>query len=127
MKSSEIIVLTLLLNFIFLNVSQAALVTCGTVKNPCTFCHLGDLLKNIVNWLLTIYFPLAAAVVAYGGALYVFSFGSPQRAAQGQAAIKAAVIGMVIVLGAWMIVGGFLYLVTGNSVWLTKWNAPILC
>lgn len=48
---------------------------------------------------------LATSFVVYGGYLYIFSEGSPDKVAKGKTTIKNAVIGIIIAVAAGVIVG----------------------
>ena len=48
---------------------------------------------------------LATAFVVYGGYLYIFSQGSPDRVAKGKTTLRNAAIGVVIAVAAGVIVG----------------------
>ena len=48
---------------------------------------------------------LATGFVMYGGYLYIFSQGSPDKAAKGKITIRNAIIGIVIAVAAGVIVG----------------------
>ena len=102
--------LLLVLNF---NVAGAeGLVPCGTkvddkgeITNPCGICNLFELISIIVNFITyKIAAPLATIMLIYGGVMLIISGGSEARKKQGLDAIWAAVWGLVIVFGAWLIV-----------------------
>ncbi len=97
------------------SVSAALVPACGDPGNPCKLCHLFVLLKNIIDFLVTLSFPLAGLVIAFGGILYLTAGGNPGQIEQGKKAITAAVMGIVIVLVAWLVVDTFLVVIAGGS------------
>lgn len=105
------------------NTVQAALVPCGpgTAKAMCDWCDLGQLVKNVIDFTLTyIAIPLATAFVAVGGFMIMVAGGSPERAKKGRDILKAAIIGLIIALGAWLIIDTVIKLLTGNQ--FGPWN-----
>lgn len=76
----------------------------GGVK-ACTVCDLFVLTQNILNfiwWVITL--PLAALFLAYGGVLLILPYlGAPAKMFErGRAVIRQALIGILIVLVAWL-------------------------
>lgn len=82
------------------------LVPCdGSAENPCGICQLFELVSIIVNFITyKIAAPLATIMLIYGGVMLIISGGSEDRKKKGLNAIWAAVWGLVIVFGAWLIV-----------------------
>jgi len=92
--------------------------SCSDYKNvPCTFCHFFVMLDGIIDFaLINIVFPLAILLFVVGGALFIFSAGDPGRVTQGKTIMKGVVIGLVIILGAWLVVNTFFNLI-GVAEW----------
>ncbi len=65
---------------------------------------LSDLVRNLFNFAFTIAPILAGLVIIYGGFRIMTAAGSPEALRSGREAITAAIIGLVIVFGAWLIV-----------------------
>ncbi|HEY4498356.1 MAG TPA: pilin [Candidatus Paceibacterota bacterium] len=87
----------------FLKVASAA----GLVPCEGTECTKGDLLQlgaNIFNFLIDAAFILAVLFIMIGGAMMLVSGGSPNLLARGKKTITTAVVGLVIVLVAWVLV-----------------------
>ncbi len=110
--------------FIFLFVLSAplafalsALVPCGGEgQDPCTLCHLYALLQGIANFLMWSIAPaLALLVVAWGGFNILIAGSDPGKKQAGFKAMKAALIGILIVFGAWIIINEFLLFLTNKS------------
>ncbi len=87
---------------------------------PCTTnCSLGDfgaLLQNIFNFLIGISIPLATLAIIYGAVLLLTSAGSADRISRGKQAITAALVGLAIVFGSWLIYKAVFNALTGQSL-----------
>ncbi len=60
--------------------------------------------KKIINMLFYIAIPLGVIMVVWGGFVIMTSAGNESRVEQGKKVITAAVIGIAIALGAWLII-----------------------
>ena len=121
------IFLAAILYFIFsLLVVNAALVPCGTSANPtaCNWCHLMQVIKNIIDLLMSIVFPLAAVMIVIGGITIATAGGSTERVAKGRQIVTAAVIGILIALLSWLIIDTIIKVVATNwgSLKIGPWN-----
>jgi hypothetical protein len=73
---------------------------------PCQFCDLFKMVTNIVNFIMIDIVPvLAILYIAYGGFNYVISAGDEGKLKQAKDIFTTVGKGLVIVYGAWMIVG----------------------
>ncbi|MBI2591256.1 MAG: hypothetical protein HYW34_01095 [Candidatus Brennerbacteria bacterium] len=85
-------------------------------NGPCmSICNLAQLGKNIIDFMVWIIFPIATAVMVYGGIMFIFSGGSPGKVEKGKSAIKSAVIGIAIMAFAWLLVNGVIQIMNGGS------------
>ncbi len=94
--------------------------TCVESKKDCTYCDLFRLGNNILQFLTELALVLATIMVIWGGANIMVAgvTGGKSSMAKGRQIIKTAVIGVVITLSAWMIVGIILNLLVGSTpVW----------
>lgn len=82
------------------------------VKPQCeNFCDLIHTAQHVIYFGLSILlFALAPAFIAYGGFMILISGGSTERLEQGKKTLRAAVIGLLIGLGAFLIVNSFIVL-----------------
>ncbi|GEM_PF-1470269 len=89
------------------------IIPCGGAAQPsCTFCHIFELLNNIITFLLVPsplnLFPIvlvaAALLFALGGFFIFVSAGNTGKLEQGKKIITATVTGLLIVYGAWLFV-----------------------
>ncbi len=69
--------------------------------SSCQLCHLAGLAQNIINWLVGISIPLAAAMFAYAGVIY-FTSGAVGKIADAHKIFKNVGIGFLIVISAWL-------------------------
>ena len=91
-------------------------------------CQLRDfaqLTVNVAQWILGISGSLALLAFVYGGVLFLISAGSSERITKAKQAIVGAVVGLVIVMASYMIIG-FVFSALGvelkNSSWAqTGW------
>ena len=82
-------------------------------------CGIDDfilMLKNIINFLTIIVFPIGAGVIIWGGIVIMTAGGSTERASKGRKIITTAVIGIAIALGAWLIINAIYLALTGRGV-----------
>lgn len=106
-------------------VVQAALVPCGGQgQDPCTWCHLMQLFKNVINFLMYIAFPLAAVMIVVGGIMIMTAGGSTERVAKGKEIVTAAVIGLLIALLSWLIIDTIIGIIAvgWNNLKIGPWN-----
>jgi len=102
----------------FASAQAQGLVPCGdTPANPCGFCHLFELVNNIIifflipdgaiNNLLPLVPILASLLIAIGGFFMLTSAANPQGLQRGRTIIFTVVVGLLIVYGAWLFIGLF--------------------
>lgn len=90
------------------------LVPCGGSDQPsCEFCHIFELLNNIITFFL---FPadvnngfaivpiVAGAFILYGGFLVLMGGANPQWLNRGRQILIAVAIGLVITYAAWVFI-----------------------
>ncbi|OGY60391.1 MAG: hypothetical protein A3B23_01775 [Candidatus Colwellbacteria bacterium RIFCSPLOWO2_01_FULL_48_10] len=77
------------------------------------------LIKNLIDFGIKISVIAVGFAVAYGGFLVLTSGGSEDKVSRGHQAITAAVIGITIVLSAWLIVNTLIEFFTNCT---GQWN-----
>ncbi|MEK9154544.1 MAG: hypothetical protein AAB596_00500 [Patescibacteria group bacterium] len=93
--------------------SAAGLIPCEGAS--CKFCDLLTLGENIINFALySVAIPLTVIFIIYGGFVIMISRDSASELKRGGDVIKAAVIGLLIALAAWLIIKELLMLLTGQ-------------
>ena len=101
--------------------ASAALVPCGgSGQEPCQFCDLFKLVKNVLDFGVKIAIPIAVIAIVYGGIMILTAGASPERAKQGKDIVTAAIIGLVIVLLAWLILDTLIKLIAKGE--FGPWN-----
>jgi hypothetical protein len=87
------------------------LVPCGAVSagNPlgatqCGLCDFGQLIQNIINYLIVISFPISAALFAYAGILLFTASDNVGKRDQAKSIFKNVVIGLIIALSGYLVV-----------------------
>ncbi len=79
-------------------------------------CHefFYGLIPNLFQFLIFISIPIAVVVILYGGFRLLTSAGNDKWIAMGKDAIFAAVVGLVIVFGSYLIYNLIINLILGN-------------
>jgi len=97
------------------------LVPCGTESCPCTFCDFFVMLDRILDFVVFKMVPIVAVLMLMiGGGMFFFSAEDTTLIQKGKSLIKTTIIGIVIVYGAFLIVGTFL-----NFLGLADWTQEI--
>lgn len=71
---------------------------------PCTECHFVQMGNTILKWLIGVLFAVFAVVAAIGGFGLVTSGGNPEAKNDAKSKLVNALIGLIIVLAAWLLV-----------------------
>ncbi|MBU3964762.1 pilin [Patescibacteria group bacterium] len=91
-------------------------------NEPCTLCALFYMLKNVINFVMTLAIGIGVFILVIAGLLYAFSAGNPGKIELAKSAVTSALIGMAIVFIAWMAVAvilqgmGYANISTWNQV-----------
>lgn len=103
--------------FLFPGVSSAAsFVPCGRSSGtademaPCTLCHIVVGGKVVMDWGLRMMVAIGLVVITAMGIWYIISAGNPGMINQAKSGIKATLVGVAVMLGAWLIVNTILLL-----------------
>ena len=82
------------------------LVPCGTKTNPtpCGYNNFLELVKRVFDYLVIFAVPLAAGVIAVGGAVMMTAGTNDSKRSQAKSIIWMAIWGLVIVLASYLIV-----------------------
>lgn len=89
--------------------------TCNLVGH-CDLCDGLIVTKNITDLLLQLGTIVVVGFVAFGGVKMMIAgaSGSPSAVSEARSTITSAIIGLVIALGAWVIVNTFLHILSGG-------------
>ncbi len=104
---------------------EAALVPCGTSTTPpCTWCHLMQLITNVISFLIYIVIPLAAVMIVVGGIFIMTAGGSTERVSKGREIVTAAITGLIIALLSWLIIDTIIKIIAvgWDSLQIGPWN-----
>ncbi len=93
--------------------SQRLLPDCGA---DCSWVHLVQLASNILNFLVYLSIIAAAIMFAYAGFLYMSDGGSMDKVKKAHGIFTAVVVGIIIVLVAWLSVDTLMKSLTGKGV-----------
>lgn len=93
--------------------ASAAFVPCGTAASdtPCTLCHIVIMGKGIMDWGMQIMVAIGLVVITAMGIMYIVSAGDEGMIKDAKAGIKTSLIGVGVMLGAWLLVNTTLLLV----------------
>ena len=97
------------------------LVPCGLDATcPCEiqdfFVMLARIFNFAIKWIVT---PLAVLMLTIGGVLILISAGNPNLAGLGKKTLYAAIIGLVLAFGSWLIIGFILNALGYTGNWST--------
>jgi hypothetical protein len=87
--------------FAFPDTASAQLVPC---ENDCNTCDIITLLDNVFDWLVAILTIFFALIVVVSGLQMVTSVGNVSAKASAKKRVMNALVGLVLVLGAWVLV-----------------------
>ncbi|MCK9577900.1 pilin [bacterium] len=101
------------------SIYAAGLVNCGNEgQQPCTLADLLGLIPSVIDFFIySIATPLALIWFALAGYKMITSGGSPQKYAEGKNMLIYGAVGVLLILGAYMIVEEFLTLI-GAKGWV---------
>jgi len=103
--------------------AQEGLVPCETDKNPedCNECHVVQLIQNVTRFIFTYLVP-AVSLVLFVIAGFLIMTGTPGAITQGRSILKTTVIGIVLMLTAFMITTFILKTVAGDKDYSETWH-----
>ncbi len=117
-------VLLLLSTLIFLTSTAIVYASGGGVvpcDGPdCRACDIITLGQNLLTWFIGIMAAIIALMFAWGGMEMVMSAGNASMVSSGREKMSNAVIGLIIVLSAWLIVNTVILVISGGN--LSNWG-----
>ena len=76
--------------------------------SDCDICDLAVLFQNVLNFLITLSVAISGVLFAYAGILYISSPTNTANVKKAHAIFMDVVIGLFVVLGAWVVVNTLL-------------------
>jgi hypothetical protein len=73
------------------------------LENPISINDIAEFLKKLIDLAIMIGIPIAVLFIIYTGFLFVSAQGRPEKLRDARRALLAVVIGVAILLGAWVI------------------------
>lgn len=103
--------------------SQAAgLVPCGgRGESPCTLCHFVVGMQGLIKWGMGVAIIAGIAAITIAGAMYVVSAGNTGMIDKAKSAMKNVVIGLVVMVSAWLIINYGMLLLGAKSGLVGTW------
>jgi len=93
----------------------------GGPTGPCSVCDSLIVTSNIITYLAQFAVLISVAMMVYGAILMMVSGGDEGKFKDGKSKITNAIIGLVVVMLAWVIINTVLRLLTGGGADL-PWN-----
>ncbi len=108
-------------------VFPGSIVTCsGAIKegnlNPCTICDIAQVAQNVLNTGIFIAVFLSAILFAWAGGIYLTNIVNPSGITKAKTLFGSVLIGLLIILGAWLIIDTLMKTLTPNSGQFGPWN-----
>lgn len=98
-------------------VSSAGLVPCGGPGEPMCNSEFVALMANgVIRWLISVLGVIAVIVLVYAGFKMVVSAGDTKAFSDAKQNFTNIVIGIVIILAAWLVVDTLMSLLTGQGL-----------
>ena len=97
--------------------AYAAILPTITPANTGTgnYATVGSIIQFAITWIIYVAGALAVIYLIYSGILYITAAGNPDAAKKGQQGIVNAIIGLVIIVLAYVIVNVIVSAVSGGS------------
>lgn len=86
------------------------------IENPIQFGSIEELIGGIFNAILAVVGALALILLALGGIQYMTSGGDKIAVEQARGRITSAIVGLVVVFGAWLVINFVGSLLTGKPI-----------
>ena len=99
--------------------------------NDCTICHLAQGIHNITKFIISIIAVTGTVIIVVAGIMYIVSSGNPQMTTLAKSAMTNALVGIVIILTAFLLITFIINTVfkanttvdgMGSQMWTFKCN-----
>jgi len=91
-------------------------------NDNCTLCNFFEMARNIIQFLFELILVIAPVFVVAGGIVILSSAGVPDRVGLGKRIITSAIIGVIIALLAWTVLGTIFNALIGGEGFPWAWN-----
>ncbi len=88
----------------------------GITPPGCAGIDLGKIIQSIISLLLFVAFIVALVFLIIGGIKWIMSGGDKEGAGKAKETVTSALIGLAIVLAAWVLINIVIQLLTGKSL-----------
>lgn len=85
-------------------VMAAGISLCSSNDLMCSTFDFQKVITQVINGLLFVAFIAALVFLIYGGIRWIISGGDKEGTAKAKGTVTAALVGLVIVLGAWILI-----------------------
>jgi len=94
----------------------------ASAATTCGICDIAQLVQNVINAGIYIAIFLSAVLFAYAGWQYITAGGQEGKATEAKKIFWNVGIGLVLVLGAWLIVDLIMKMLVNQSALFGPWN-----
>ncbi|MCB9818628.1 TrbC/VirB2 family protein [Candidatus Nomurabacteria bacterium] len=120
MAISKVSVLGFILALMFLPAlvmaQDSGLIPCGYGDNPCDTSDVANFVNGLISFLIQMLGIIAVIVMVYAGFMLVTSGGDEGQWTKAKSLFTNVVIGIVIILAAWLIVDTIMKTLTGDGL-----------
>ncbi|OGC83012.1 hypothetical protein A3D68_01310 [Candidatus Adlerbacteria bacterium RIFCSPHIGHO2_02_FULL_52_17] len=103
-------------------IPSGGLVTCTGIN--CNLCDFGQLIQNIINFLIGLSIPIAVVMFAWAGILYFTSAGNKTNVTRAKGIFKTVFIGFILALTGWLVVQTVLSVLVKQDFYIgNHWNS----
>ena len=95
---------------------DTGLVPCGYADNPCTTAHVAAFVNGLISFLISILSVFAVIVLVITGFQMVVSAGNADQWGVLTRRLTNIIIGIVLILAAWLIVDTIMRALTGQGL-----------
>lgn len=88
----------------------------------CEVCHIAQLAQNLMNTGIFIAVFLSAVLFAWAGWKYLTNAANPGQTGKAKAIFWNVTVGLIIILGAWLLVDTIMKVLVGNTGVMGPWN-----
>lgn len=94
----------------------------GETLTPCTVCHIAQVAQNVLNTGIYIAVFLSGFLFAWAGLLYVTNITNPSGITKAKTLFGSVLIGLLIILAAWLVIDTLMKTLTPNGGKFGPWN-----